>query len=126
MILFSIPDIRLFWSNDERFTSQFEAGRIQSFVPYSTYPPCYKDITFWIPPAFNENDFSELVRETAGDIVESLKLLDSFVHPKTQRASRCYRINYRHMDRSLTNAEINELQEEVRRLAVAKLGVELR
>jgi phenylalanyl-tRNA synthetase alpha chain len=126
MILFGIPDIRLFWTEDRRFLDQFASGKVERFVPYSTFPPCYKDMTFWIPEAFNENDLSEIVRELAGDIVESLELIDSFTHPKTKRDSRCYRINYRHMDRSLTNQEINELQEQVRALVVQKLGVELR
>lgn len=44
MVLFSIPDIRLFWSEDPRFTTQFEAGKITKFVPYSKFPPCYKGI----------------------------------------------------------------------------------
>lgn len=42
MVLFSIPDIRLFWSEDPRFTTQFEADKISRFVPYSKFPPCYK------------------------------------------------------------------------------------
>ena len=49
MVLFSIPDIRLFWSDDKRFTKQFKAGEIVTFKPYSKYPPCYKDISFWLP-----------------------------------------------------------------------------
>jgi phenylalanyl-tRNA synthetase alpha chain len=28
MVLFDIPDIRLFWSNDERFTSQVSIGYV--------------------------------------------------------------------------------------------------
>ncbi|KAL2913010.1 phenylalanyl-tRNA synthetase alpha subunit, mitochondrial [Polyrhizophydium stewartii] len=126
MRMFNIPDIRLFWSTDERFTSQFRAGSISSFVPFSKYPPCYKDISFWTPPTFHDNDFSEVVREIAGDIAEEAKLIDEFTHPKTGRASRCYRINYRAMDRTLTNAEVDEVQERLRQAVVERCGVELR
>lgn len=42
MILFSIPDIRLFWSDDQRFHTQFESGEIVTFQPYSKYPHASK------------------------------------------------------------------------------------
>jgi phenylalanyl-tRNA synthetase alpha chain len=61
MVLFQIPDIRLFWSTDERFTSQFEAGKITKFSPYSKYPLCYKDVSFWIPQSgLHPNDVYEV------------------------------------------------------------------
>jgi len=100
MILFSIPDIRLFWSEDSRFLQQFEAGRINVFQPYSKYPPCIKDISFWLPTSvgdehgakaamgdgaavqgrrpFHENDFCEIIRDVAGDIVENVNLVRLF------------------------------------------------
>lgn len=37
-------------------------------------------------------------------------LIDEFVHPKTGRASKCFRVNYRSMERSLTNEEVDVLQ----------------
>ncbi|KAJ4487947.1 hypothetical protein J3R30DRAFT_3279621 [Lentinula aciculospora] len=116
MILYSIPDIRLFWSTDKRFLSQFKAGEIKMFKPYSKYPSCFKDVSFWNPQGsvpLHDNDFCDLVREIAGDLVEDVKVIDSFVHPKTNRSSSCYRINYRSMDRSLSNEEVNELQKSV-------------
>jgi phenylalanyl-tRNA synthetase alpha chain len=134
MVLFQIPDIRLFWTTDKRFHNQFQAGKITSFQPYSKYPPCLKDMSFWLAPendenhnaVFCQNDLSEVVREVAGDLVEQLTLIDSFVHPKNQRTSHCYRITYRSMDRNLTNEEIDALQEQVRLLTQERLGVELR
>ena len=86
MVLFNIPDIRLFWSNDKRFLNQFKSGEITKFQPYSKYPPCYKDMSFWVPPissdtaggkgkVFHENDYCEIVREVAGDLVENLTLV---------------------------------------------------
>ena len=76
MILYSIPDIRLFWSQDERFISQFTLDQITPFQPYSSYPACYKDISFWLPPeGLHQNDFCDLVRIVAGDLVEDIKLV---------------------------------------------------
>jgi phenylalanyl-tRNA synthetase beta subunit len=31
-----------------------------------------QDIAFWLPEGWEENNFAELVRNTAGDIVESV------------------------------------------------------
>lgn len=76
MVLFGIPDIRLFWSEDSRFIDQFTPGKINKFVPFSKYPPCIKDISFWLPEGeWHENDFCELIRGEAGDIVETVELV---------------------------------------------------
>ncbi|KAI8811803.1 phenylalanyl-tRNA synthetase [Cladochytrium replicatum] len=129
MVLYQIPDIRLFWSNDPRFLNQFSAQknmRDMVFSPFSKYPSCYKDVSFWCPEQFHENEFCDVVREVAGDLAEDVALIDQFVHPKTKQLSRCFRIHYRSMDRNVKNEEIDEVQERVRQEAVARCGVTLR
>jgi len=127
MVLFKIPDIRLFWSTDERFTKQFTAGEVCTFKPFSKYPMCYKDIAFWLPEqGYEENDFFEMARGIAGDLVEQVELIDAFTHPKTNRSSKCYRVTYRSMERSVTNEEIDALQDVLRADCAEQLKVELR
>lgn len=126
MILFRIPDIRYFWSEDPRFIKQFESGEIVEFKEYSKYPPVFKDVAFWVNGDYNYNNFCEIVRETAGDIVEDIEEIDKFTHPKTMRTSHCYRITYRSNDRSLTNMEVDSIQNQVRNLCETNLHVELR
>mmetsp|Transcript_15631 Transcript_15631/g.27707 ORF Transcript_15631/g.27707 Transcript_15631/m.27707 type:complete len:436 (-) Transcript_15631:133-1440(-) len=127
MVLFDIPDIRLFWTDDERFSKQFKAGDLATkFKSYSKFPPCNKDVSFWISDKFSENNLCEITRNVAGDLVEEVKLIDEFTNEKKGKTSHCYRIVYRSNERSLTDEEINALQEEVRSLVVSKLEVELR
>ncbi|EFW98752.1 phenylalanyl-tRNA synthetase alpha subunit [Grosmannia clavigera kw1407] len=133
MLLFQIPDIRLFWSADPRFLGQFHGvsdnlDRLRRFVPFSRYPACYKDVSFWEPAAaaLHNNDVMELIRSVAGDVVEDVRLTDRFAHPRTGRQSRCYRINYRSLERTLTNAETNRLHADVRDALVQRLGVQIR
>ena len=82
MILFQIPDIRLFWSNDPRFLNQFKPDQITPFKPYSRYPGTSRDVSFWLPftassegTRFHPNDFCDLVREVAGDLAEEVTLV---------------------------------------------------
>ena len=127
MVLFQIPDIRLFWSRDSRFLDQFREGQLHKFLPFSKYPHVFKDISFWYDPAsFHENDLYDMVRSIAGDVVERVAIVDEFVHPKNKRTSRCYRITYRSMERTLTNEEIDQLQEKIRDNVRARPGIELR
>lgn len=72
MPLFSIPDIRLFWTKDRRFVSQFSKGVVSTFRPYSKYPTNWKDISFWTEEELHDNDIFDLVRDVAGDLVESV------------------------------------------------------
>ncbi|OAV88808.1 phenylalanyl-tRNA synthetase [Puccinia triticina 1-1 BBBD Race 1] len=140
MVLFSIPDIRLFWSTDRRFRDQFTNQAVLSspqqtgvvkFQPFSKNPACYKDLSFWIPAtssedSFEANDLFEIIRDVGGSWVEEVKLIDEFTHPKTGRQSRCYRIVYRSIERNLSNEEVNLTQERVRTALQDKLGIEFR
>jgi phenylalanyl-tRNA synthetase alpha chain len=124
MKLFKIPDIRLFWSKDLRFGSQFQEGKISEFIPFSKHPTCYKDITFWVPDQYSPNDFTEVVRDLAGDLVETVQEMDTY--ERAGRTSKCYRVVYRSMERTLSNEEVDKLQEGIRQEVVRRLKVELR
>lgn len=126
MILFKISDIRYFWSDDQRFISQFESGEVVTFVPYSKYPPVFKDIAFWTSESYHENEMMSIAREEGGDLIESITLVDEFTHPKSGKTSNCHRITYRSNDRVLTNEEINAIQNTIRDRFVSELEVELR
>lgn len=129
MALYQVPDIRVFWSEDARFLRQFAAHRQQpniTFKPYSKFPPVWHDVSMWTGDNFHVNQMHQLVRDVAGDLIEDVKQTDSFTHPRTGRTSNTFRLTFRHMDRSLTNAEIDERMNEIRRRLTAELGVELR
>eukprot|EP01133_Synstelium_polycarpum_P014234 gene14234-16796_t len=139
MILFDIPDIRLFWTEDPRFHNQFKGVDKQPnalsnidirnvrFQSYSKYPSCFKDITFWLPATgFHENSLYEFLRGVGGDLIENVSLIDEFKHPKNGKVSHCYRINYRSMERNLTNEEIDDIQGQIRGQVEEKLHVKLR
>ncbi|KAL3858630.1 hypothetical protein ACJMK2_008901 [Sinanodonta woodiana] len=129
MKLYNIPDIRLFWSENPDFLSQFQVDDPETLITYkatSKYPQCICDISFWIPDNYKENDFYDLVRTVGGDLVEKVDLVDKFFHPTHRRQSHCYRVIYRHMEKTLTQAAVNVIHNNLRQEAAKELGVELR
>lgn len=126
MILFDIPDIRLFWSTNSRFLNQFSSGEVTKFKPFSKYEMCYKDISFYLNDKFTYNDLCSIVRdEDKHNIIESVTLIDSF-ESKKKGTSHCYRIVYRSMESTLRNAEVDRIQESIRQRVINELKVEVR
>lgn len=131
MCLYDIPDIRLFWSTDTGFLSQFENRDPYDdikYKPISIYPQCISDISFWLPENgdYTSNDFYDLVRDIGGDTVEQISLVDIFTHPKKQQTSHCYRIVYRHMEKTLTQEEVNVIHKQIEKAAALKLNISIR
>ncbi len=127
IILMALPDIRLLWSEDERVTKQLVLGK--PFVSVSKYPPVVRDISFIVKKGFVPNNYFDLVRDIGGDMVEEVKLLDTYEDEKklgAGNASYAYRITYRSIDRTLTNDEVNALHKKLEVATVENFGATIR
>jgi phenylalanyl-tRNA synthetase alpha chain len=125
MVMFDIPDIRLFWSTDRRFISQFIPGQITKFQPYSKYEACYKDVSFFVSDKFSYNDLCSIARDVdTKNLIESVTLIDEF--QLKGHTSQCYRVMYRSMEGTLRNVEVNKIQKSIIERLVSELGVIIR
>jgi phenylalanyl-tRNA synthetase alpha chain len=127
IISMELPDIRLLWSTDERVKKQLHLG--QKFVEVSKYPPIIRDISFVVPKTFSPNDYFDLVRDIAGDLVEQVELIDEYYNDEkfgVDKKSYAYRITYRSSDRTLTNDEIDALHKKIEEATVKEFGAEVR
>lgn len=127
IISMELPDIRLLWSDDERIKRQLVLGN--KYEEVSKYPPVLRDISFIVPDSFIPNDYFDLIRDLGGDLVEEVELLDKYENAEKfgeGRVSYTYRITYRSNDRTLTNEEVEAIQEKVYAETAKQFGAELR
>lgn len=128
MVKNNIPDIRIFWSEDSRITSQFKDINSQ-YKEVSKFPMTYRDISFIINKETSLNNYYEIVRDNAGNLVEEVKLLDKYENKAKfgeDKISYTFRVVYRSPERTLTNKEINEIQDEIRKKTSQELNAVLR
>ena len=113
MIKMAIPDIRIFWSTDKRITNQFKDLN-SYFHEISKYPMTYRDISFIVNKDTSLNNYYEIIRGYAGDLVEEVSLLDKYENDEKfgeDKISYTFHIVYRSNERTLTNDEVDKIQE---------------
>jgi phenylalanyl-tRNA synthetase alpha chain len=123
----NLPDIRLLWSEDLRVTKQLKLG--QKFVDVSKYPPVVRDISFVVPNTFVPNDYFDVVREVAPDMVEEVHLIDKYENEEKfgkEMLSFAYRITYRSLERTLTNEEVDKIHKKLEDTTSNAFGAKIR
>lgn len=128
MVKMGIPDIRVLWSTDPRITGQFK--NINSkYKEVSKYPAVVRDISFVIDKNINLNNYYELVRDFAENLIEEVKLIDEYEDEKkfgADKKSYTFRITYRSNERTLTNEEVNVIHEKITEKTKQELGATIR
>ncbi|KND49076.1 MAG: phenylalanine--tRNA ligase, alpha subunit [Parcubacteria bacterium C7867-005] len=119
IVSMELPDIRLLWSEDERVKKQLKLG--QKYKEVSKFPPVVRDISFVVDSDFILNDYFDGIRVVGGDMVEEVELKDKYENAQKfgeGKTSYTFRITYRHLDRTLTNAEVNVLHAKIESVTI--------
>jgi len=127
IISMELPDIRLLWSDDPRVKKQLHMGN--QFVEVSKYPPVTRDISFIVDKGFAPNNYFDLVRDVAGDLVEQMELIDEYENAAkfgADKKSYAYRIVYRSSDRTLTSEEVDALHKKLEQETAREFGATVR
>lgn len=123
-----LPDIRLFWSQDERIKKQLE-NLDQKYQEVSKYPAIVRDISFIINKSVALNNYYELVQDCAEGLIEEVVLVDEYENAEKfgiDKKSYTFRIVYRSLERTLTNEEINIVHDKITQKTKSELSAIVR
>ena len=110
-----IPDIRIFWSQDPRVKEQLKNIN-NKYKEVSKYPAVERDISFIIDKSISLNNYYELVQDVAENLIEEVKLMDSYENDEkfgAGKKSYTFHIVYRSLEKTLINEEVNLIHDKI-------------
>ncbi|MFH1387657.1 MAG: phenylalanine--tRNA ligase subunit beta [bacterium] len=96
------------------------SGQEPKYNQLPKFPPSARDISMFIPAELENQTIIQLIKRVGGELVEDVFPFDKY------KDSIAYRVIYRHLDRTLTEDEVNAKHQEVVQALVSKLMVKIR
>jgi phenylalanyl-tRNA synthetase beta chain len=98
------------------FNTIFELSDTEKkYIPLPKYPAMVRDFALVVAEPVKAGDLEDTIAQTAGDLLESVKLFDVYrgvpVPPLCK--SLAFSLTYRAKDRTLTDAEVNDINTKV-------------
>lgn len=98
------------------------------FKSLPKYPAVERDMALLVSKDIMASKIEDIIRKNGGSLVESIKLFDVYEGKQipSDKKSVAYSIKYRAEDRTLTDAEVNEVHERILKAAEQILEAKLR
>lgn len=100
---------------------------VRARVP-GRFPPVRRDLAFFVPRATAHATIEQSLAGTAGDLLRSIELFDVYEGPGTPEGmkSLAYALQFQHAERTLTEAEVTDLQSRMVNAVAQGCGGRLR
>jgi phenylalanyl-tRNA synthetase beta chain len=107
------------------------ASQPERYQPVPAFPPIRRDLAVVLPKSVPQAKVEETIRSAKAPNLESVRLFDLFRDPKGEKIpadqkSLAYALTYRAPDRTLTEREVNDAHDLVRKKLVADLACTFR
>ncbi|MBD2090555.1 phenylalanine--tRNA ligase subunit beta [Microcoleus sp. FACHB-1515] len=98
------------------------------FQPYSPYPASDRDLAFFVPTQVSVAELERVMRKAGGNLLDRVELFDEYRGANVPEGKRslAFRLTYRASDRTLTDTDVEPVQQKVREALEEKFQVELR
>jgi phenylalanyl-tRNA synthetase beta chain len=92
------------------------------------FPPVRRDLAFFVPRGASHAAVEQQLRGASSDLLHSIELFDVYEGPGTPAGMRslAYALQFQHAERTLTEAEVNDLQSRMVAAVVQGCGGQLR
>ncbi len=92
------------------------------------FPPVRRDLAFFLPEAVTHDQLESVLCRAAGEWLVALELFDVYTGPGTPQGmkSLAFEVQFQHPERTLTEAEIQTIQERMTAAVAAECGGRLR
>lgn len=104
------------------------AGEEKKYVPLPKYPATERDLALLVREDVAADEIMAVIKEAAGELLSKVTLFDMYKGKQIKAGykSLAFNLVYQAVERTLTDDEINLLQDKVREAVVNSLGAELR
>lgn len=99
------------------------------YQPYSTYPFALRDIAVWTPDGTQESEVALLIQKEAGPLLARMDLFDRFEKTDdtgANRTSYAFRLVFEAPDRTLSDADLDPLMENITKALNRQEGFSVR
>jgi len=100
----------------------------RKFKPFSRFPAIYRDISIIVKKDVESKKIEEIIRETGGNLVESVYLFDLYEGGKIDPSERAlgFRIWFRSMKGTLEKKDVDDVYERIIKRIMDETGGRLR
>jgi phenylalanyl-tRNA synthetase beta chain len=124
---YQVPEATMLFEVDMALLME-AAHSPREYAPLPKYPAVERDVAIVLGRDVASGDVERTIRRAGGALVESVRLFDVYEGPQVGegRRSLAFSITYQATDRTLTDAEVNQVHDAVRASLAREMGAVLR